>query len=69
MNPEKERATQLSHLMRMAQIEGWKHYAWHRAQELAKTDLYAGIDKQLLESMKNGQRNENAGTDPVGLCD
>ena len=44
--------TQLDHLVWMATVHNQKAYAWHRAQELDKTELYAGIAQALIEKMK-----------------
>lgn len=47
--------THLDHLIRMARIEGWKQYAWERAKELDKTELFSGIAQDLVKHMKESK--------------
>jgi hypothetical protein len=45
--------SQLSHLISMAKMKGVKEYAWFRAIELDKMDLFRGIKADLIKAMKN----------------
>lgn len=54
----------INHLVTMANLKGWKAYSWHRAQELAQTINYRGIDIDLKQKMQNAKTNaENAGNE------
>lgn len=43
---------ELEHLVRLAQIPGWKEYVWDKAKKMAKQKIYAGIDQRLVYEMK-----------------
>lgn len=45
------RQTQLDWLITMSKQEAFKAHAWHRAQELDKQELFAGIAKELEAHM------------------
>lgn len=51
-------AEMLAHLVRMARIPGFRAHAWHRAQELAKTELYSGMDAALIAAMKHEKQDD-----------
>lgn len=44
---------QLAHLIRLAELPGWKAYAWHRAKELDadSSGLWTGIAEALKTAM------------------
>lgn len=44
-----DRETELTHLIRMAIIPGFKDHAWHRAKQLDA--MYEGISTALKEAM------------------
>lgn len=54
---------QLQHLIAMAKVEGFKAYAWKRAQELDEKDtsgLFTGIAEALKQAMLAGQDEASA---------
>jgi hypothetical protein len=64
-NRQAEYQAQLEWLVTMASDPNWKAYAWERAQELAKEELFSGIDKELIASMRgreSGQASEGRST-------
>jgi hypothetical protein len=54
---EEHRYQTLSHLVRMAKTQGFKHHAWHRVKEL-ENDIYGyynGIQAEFLQKVKENQ--------------
>ena len=54
---EEHRYQTLSHLVRMAKTQGFKHHAWHRVKEL-ENDIYGfykGIQDEFLQKVKENQ--------------
>jgi len=54
---EEHRQQTLSHLVRMAKTQGFKHHAWHRVKEL-ENDIYGyynGIQAEFLQKVKENQ--------------
>lgn len=54
---------QLDHLIAMARVEGFKAYAWKRAQQLEENDtsgLFTGIAEALKAAMLAGQEEASA---------
>ena len=52
-SPLEEYKKQLDHLVEMAKLEGFKAYAWSRAQELEREPMFAGISTDLVQRMKD----------------
>ena len=50
----------LDHLVKLTQHEGWRGYALAQAAKLSKhpSGLYAGIDKDLTEKIKEMQDDQ-----------
>jgi len=55
-----EYETHLTHLLKLAQHEGWRDYVLAQAAKLSKhpSGLYAGIDKDLTEKIKEMQDDQ-----------
>jgi len=51
---EEHRQQTLSHLVRMAKTQGFKHHAWHRVKELENDiyGFYSGIQEEFLNKIK-----------------
>jgi hypothetical protein len=54
---EEHRYQTLSHLVRMAKTQGFKHHAWHRVKELENNiyGYYNGIQAEFLQKVKENQ--------------
>lgn len=61
---------QVQHLARMCLIEGAKHYAWQRLQELDQEPLFKGIKADVLgrigSSRKQGKDGDYEEGDSLG---
>jgi hypothetical protein len=51
---EEHRQQTLSHLVRMAKTQGFKHHAWHRVKQLENDiyGFYSGIQEEFLNKIK-----------------
>jgi hypothetical protein len=51
---EEHRQQTLSHLVRMAKTQGFKHHAWHKVKELENDiyGFYSGIQEEFLQKVK-----------------